>query len=115
MPKARIIAVTLCMPYECKILLCFLYISVLYLQTYPLKHKTRHTMEYTRQYLHLRSRTNAFGALLRIRHAATVGFHKFFTEEGFLNVQTPVLTSNDCEGAGDLFKVTVSVSACGNL
>ncbi|PIK59273.1 putative asparagine--tRNA ligase, mitochondrial isoform X1 [Apostichopus japonicus] len=74
--------------------------------TYPLKHKTRHTMEYTRQYLHLRSRTNAFGALLRIRHAATVGFHKFFTEEGFLNVQTPVLTSNDCEGAGDLFKVT---------
>ncbi|XP_071847481.1 asparaginyl-tRNA synthetase-like isoform X3 [Apostichopus japonicus] len=74
--------------------------------TYPLKHKTRHTMEYTRQYLHLRSRTNAFGALLRIRHAVTVGFHKFFTEEGFLNVQTPVLTSNDCEGAGDLFKVT---------
>lgn len=72
---------------------------------YPFKHKTRHTLEHARQFLHLRSRTNAFAALLRLRHAAMMSFHSFFAREGFLNVHTPVLTSNDCEGAGDLFTV----------
>ena len=57
--------------------------------------------------LHLRPRTNTFGAVARVRNAAMVGIHDFFQSEGFIHVHTPVITSNDCEGAGELFEVKV--------
>ena len=55
---------------------------------------------------HLRGRTNTFGAVFRLRNALAQGVHKFFSEKGFIWAQTPILTAADCEGAGDLFKVT---------
>ncbi|XP_019634445.1 PREDICTED: probable asparagine--tRNA ligase, mitochondrial [Branchiostoma belcheri] len=72
---------------------------------FPFKAKKRHTMEYTRQFPHLRARTNSFAALLRIRSQATSAIHKFFQDQGYIEVHTPVISSNDCEGAGELFQV----------
>ncbi|XP_063060853.1 probable asparagine--tRNA ligase, mitochondrial [Engraulis encrasicolus] len=72
---------------------------------YPFKIKERHSMEYIRQFPHLRCRTNAFSALLRVRSEATSAIQSFFKDNGFVQIHTPVITSNDCEGAGDLFQV----------
>jgi asparaginyl-tRNA synthetase len=72
---------------------------------YPLQ-KKRHTVEYLRTIAHLRPRTNLFSAAFRIRSAAAFGIHKFFREEGFLYVHTPLITDSDGEGAGEMFKVT---------
>ncbi|KAK7171503.1 hypothetical protein R3I93_003950 [Phoxinus phoxinus] len=72
---------------------------------FPFKIKERHSLEYTRQFPHLRCRTNAFSSLLRIRSEATAAIQSFFRESGFVQIHTPVLTSNDCEGAGELFQV----------
>ncbi|XP_072040724.1 asparaginyl-tRNA synthetase-like isoform X2 [Amphiura filiformis] len=74
-------------------------------EIYPLKARTRHSADYTRQIPHLRSRTNTFSSLLRIRNSATQAVHAFFQEAGFLQVDTPIITSNDCEGAGETFTV----------
>ncbi len=73
--------------------------------TYPLQ-KKRHTFEYLRTIAHLRPRTNTLGAVARVRSALAYATHKFFQENGFLHVHTPLLTHSDCEGAGELFRVT---------
>lgn len=72
---------------------------------YPLQ-KKRHSFEYLRGIAHLRPRTNTFGAVFRLRSALAQAIHRFFSERGFLYVQTPIITSNDCEGAGEMFRVT---------
>ena len=73
--------------------------------SYPLQ-KKRHTMEYLRTIAHLRPRTNTFGAVFRVRSSLAQAIHRFFAERGFLYVHTPIITGNDCEGAGELFRVT---------
>ncbi|XP_039986761.1 probable asparagine--tRNA ligase, mitochondrial [Xiphias gladius] len=75
---------------------------------FPFKIKARHNLEYIRQFPHLRCRTNAFSSLLRVRSEATTAIHSYFKENGFVQIHTPVITSNDCEGAGELFQVEPS-------
>ncbi|NXC86350.1 SYNM protein, partial [Cercotrichas coryphoeus] len=75
--------------------------------SFPLKMKERHPLEYVRQFPHLRCRNNTLGALLRIRSEATAGIHSFFQDNGYVHIHTPIITSNDCEGAGELFQVEV--------
>ena len=73
--------------------------------TYPLQ-KKGHTLEFLREISHLRVRSNTFGAAFRVRNALTHAIHTFFQERGFLYVQTPIITASDCEGAGEMFRVT---------
>uniref|UniRef100_A0A4W6CFJ2 asparagine--tRNA ligase n=1 Tax=Lates calcarifer TaxID=8187 RepID=A0A4W6CFJ2_LATCA len=75
---------------------------------FPFKIKERHGLEYIRQFPHLRCRTNAFSSLLRIRSEATTAIHSYFKDNGFMQIHTPIITSNDCEGAGELFQVEPS-------
>ena len=72
---------------------------------YPLQ-KKRHTVEYLRTIAHLRPRTNLLSAAFRVRSAAAYGIHRFFQERGFVYVHTPLITASDCEGAGEMFRVT---------
>ena len=72
---------------------------------YPLQ-KKRHTVDYLRTIAHLRPRTNLFSAAFRVRSAAAFAIHKFFNERGFVYVHTPLITGSDCEGAGEMFRVT---------
>ena len=72
---------------------------------YPLQ-KKRHTVEYLRTIQHLRPRTNLFSAAYRVRSVAAYAIHKFFQEHGFVYVHTPIITASDCEGAGEMFRVT---------
>ena len=72
---------------------------------YPLQ-KKRHTIEYLRTISHLRPRTNLFQAVFRVRSLAAFAIHKFFQERGFVYVHTPLITASDCEGAGEMFRVT---------
>lgn len=74
-------------------------------EKFPLQPK-RHSLEFLREIAHLRARTNTFGAIYRIRHAMIFAVHKFFTEKGFVNVHTPIITGSDAEGAGEMFKIT---------
>lgn len=74
-------------------------------EDYPLQ-KKRHSFEYLRTIAHLRPRTNTFGALFRVRSFLAQAIHQFFAERDFLYVHTPIITANDCEGAGELFRVT---------
>jgi asparaginyl-tRNA synthetase len=74
-------------------------------ETYPLQ-KKRHSFEFLRTIAHLRSRTNSFGAVFRVRNACATAIHQFFQERDFLWVHTPIITASDCEGAGELFSVT---------
>lgn len=71
---------------------------------YPLQ-KKRHSFEFLRDIAHLRPRTNALGAVSRIRSRLTFAVHQFFQERGFVHVHTPVITTSDCEGAGEMFQV----------
>jgi len=73
--------------------------------TYPLQ-KKGHTLEFLREIAHLRPRTNTFGAILRIRHAMAYAIHKYFNDNGFFYLHTPIITGSDCEGAGAMFHVT---------
>ena len=73
--------------------------------TYPVPMK-RHTMEYLREQAHLRVRTNTFGAVARVRHALAMGVHRFFDERDFYYVHTPIITGSDCEGAGEMFRIS---------
>ncbi len=73
--------------------------------TYPASAK-RHTFEYLREVAHLRPRTNTFGAVARVRHALSLAVHRFFDEREFYYVHTPIITANDCEGAGQMFRVS---------
>ncbi len=72
---------------------------------YPLQ-KKRHTVEFLREIAYLRPRTNLFGAVFRIRSEAAIAIHKFFNDNGFVYVHTPIITGSDCEGAGAMFQVT---------
>ncbi len=72
---------------------------------YPLQ-KKRHSLEYLRTIAHLRPRTNTFSAVFRVRSLAAYAIHKFFQERGFVYVNTPIITGSDCEGAGEMFRVT---------
>lgn len=73
--------------------------------TYPIQPK-QHSFEYLRQVAHLRPRTNTFGAVARVRHAMSMAIHRFFSENGFFWVHTPIITCSDAEGAGAMFKVS---------
>jgi asparaginyl-tRNA synthetase len=73
--------------------------------TYPIQPKP-HTMEFLREVAHLRSRTNVIGATSRVRHTLAMAIHRFFSEDGFLWVNTPIITASDAEGAGELFRVS---------
>ena len=73
--------------------------------TYPMSAK-RHSVEYLREYAHLRPRTNLIGAVMRIRNSLAYALHSFFQEHGFMWVSTPLITASDCEGAGEMFTVT---------
>ncbi len=72
---------------------------------YPLQ-KKRHSLEYLRTIAHLRPRANTFNAVFRVRSVAAFALHKFFNENGFVYVHTPLITGSDCEGAGEMFRVT---------
>ncbi len=73
--------------------------------TYPISPK-QHSFEYLRDVAHLRARTNTFGAIGRVRHCLAMAVHRFFHESGFLWVHTPIVTGSDCEGAGQMFRVS---------
>ena len=74
-------------------------------ESYPIA-KKRHTFEYLRTQAHLRTRTNTFGAVTRVRHTLANAIHDFFHSENFYWVNTPIITASDCEGAGELFRVS---------
>ena len=72
---------------------------------YPISQK-RHTLEYLREVAHLRPRTNTLGALTRVRHCLSMAIHRFFHQEGFFWIHTPIITASDAEGAGEMFRVS---------
>src|SRR5436305_14164521 len=74
-------------------------------ETYPLQ-KKGHTPEFLREIAHLRPRSNLFGSVFRVRSRLAFAVHTFFQERGFVHVHTPIITGSDCEGAGELFRVT---------
>jgi len=74
-------------------------------ESFPLQ-KKRHTREFLREIAHLRPRTNLFGAVFRLRSRMAYAIHQFFQERGFVYVHTPIITASDCEGAGEMFRVT---------
>ena len=74
-------------------------------ENYPIA-KKRHSFEYLRSVAHLRPRTNTFGAIARLRQALAYAIHTYFEQQGFVWVNTPIITASDCEGAGDLFRVS---------
>jgi asparaginyl-tRNA synthetase len=74
-------------------------------EQYPVSPK-RHTLEHLREHAHLRMRTNIIGAVTRTRHCISAALHRFFHERGFFWINTPIITANDCEGAGELFRVS---------
>lgn len=74
-------------------------------EDYPLQ-KKRHSFEFLRTIAHLRPRTNTIGAVMRVRNTLAFATHRFFQERGFFYVHTPIITASDCEGAGEMFRVT---------
>ena len=74
-------------------------------EKYPLQ-KKRHSFEFLREIAHLRPRTNTFGAVMRVRNRLAYSIHKFFNDRGFIYLNTPIITTSDCEGAGEMFQVT---------
>jgi asparaginyl-tRNA synthetase len=74
-------------------------------ETYPLQ-KKRHSFEFLREIAHLRPRTNSLGAVARVRSTLSFAVHRFFQERGFFHIHTPIITTSDCEGAGEMFTVT---------
>ncbi len=74
-------------------------------ETYPMQAK-RHSREYLREVAHLRPRTNLISAVTRVRHTLSQAVHRFFHENGFYWIHTPIITANDCEGAGEMFRVS---------
>ena len=74
-------------------------------ENYPLQPK-KHSLEFLREIAHLRFRTNTFGSVFRIRHSLAFAIHKFFNDKGFVYIHTPIITSSDAEGAGEMFRVS---------
>jgi asparaginyl-tRNA synthetase len=84
-------------------------------ETYPIQQK-RHTYEYLREVAHLRPRTNTIGAITRVRHCLSQAIHRFFHDEGFFWIHTPIITASDAEGAGAMFRVsTLDLANAGQL
>jgi asparaginyl-tRNA synthetase len=75
-------------------------------EKYPLQLKNKPSLEYLREIAHLRSRTNTFSAVMRVRHAMAFAVHKFYNDRGFVYIHTPIITGSDAEGAGAMFRVT---------
>lgn len=75
-------------------------------EKYPLQLRNRPSLEYLREIAHLRFRTQTFGSVFRVRHALAFAVHKFYNEKGFVYMHTPIVTSSDAEGAGEMFRVT---------
>ncbi|SKC89882.1 asparagine--tRNA ligase [Ohtaekwangia koreensis] len=75
-------------------------------EKYPLQLRNKPSLEYLREIAHLRSRTNTFSAVMRVRHAMAFAVHKFFNDRGFFYIHTPIITGSDAEGAGAMFRVT---------
>jgi len=75
-------------------------------QTYPLQ-KKGHSLEFLREIAHLRPRTNTFGAVFRVRHAMAYAIHKYYNDNGFVYLHTPIVTGSDAEGAGEMFRVSI--------
>ena len=75
-------------------------------EQFPLQAKNRPSLEYLREIAHLRFRTNVFGAVFRVRNSIAFAIHKFFNENGFVYLHTPIITASDAEGAGEMFRVT---------
>lgn len=82
--------------------------------TYPLQ-KKRHSFEFLREIAHLRPRTNTIGAAMRVRNRISFAIHQFLEERGFVYIHTPIITASDCEGAGDIFRVTTLDPAQGGV
>ncbi|MBN41856.1 MAG: asparagine--tRNA ligase [Chloroflexi bacterium] len=80
-------------------------------ETFPLQ-KKRHSFEYLREIAHLRPRTNTFGAVMRVRSRLAYAIHQFFNDRGFVYLNTPIITTSDCEGAGEMFQVTTLDPDC---
>ncbi|XP_042238100.1 probable asparagine--tRNA ligase, mitochondrial isoform X2 [Homarus americanus] len=74
-------------------------------ETYPFKARKVHPPDYVRQFPHLRARTNSFSSLLRVRSQTKLAIQQYFNSEGFVNIDTPIITVNDCEGGGEVFSV----------
>ena len=74
-------------------------------ETYPLQ-KKRHSFEFLREVAHLRPRTNTFGSVMRVRSRLAYAIHQFFNDRGFVYLNSPIITTSDCEGAGEMFQVT---------
>lgn len=72
---------------------------------YPFAPRKQYESDYIREYLHLRPKTKTFSSILRMRHAANLEIHNYLDKNGYFNIHTPIITSNDCEGAGETFKV----------
>src|SRR5947199_9989328 len=83
-------------------------------ETYPLQ-KKGHTPEFLREIAHLRPRSNLFSSIFRVRSQLAFAVHQFFQERGFVFIHTPIITSSDCEGAGELFRVTTLDPAAAEL
>ena len=83
-------------------------------ETYPLQ-KKGHSLEFLREIAHLRPRSNLFGAVFRVRSRMAYAVHNFFQERGFMNVHTPMITASDCEGAGEMFRVTTLAPGAAKL
>jgi len=81
-------------------------------ETYPLQ-KKRHSFEFLREMAHLRPRTNALGAVARVRSRLAYAVHTFFQERGFIQVHTPIITTSDCEGAGEMFQISTMQPSAG--
>lgn len=77
-------------------------------ENYPLQ-KKRHSLEFLRSIAHLRARTNSIAAMARVRSALATATHRFFDENGFVYLNSPVITASDCEGAGEMFRVTTTI------
>lgn len=76
---------------------------------YPLGGKKKHTLEHLRNFLHLRPKTNFISAMSRVRNAIAMATHQFYQELGFIYVHTPIITTSDCEGAGEMFEVKANI------
>lgn len=74
------------------------------LEGFPFLARKTYPPEYIREHLHLRSRVSAFNSVLRVRHHAAAAFHDYFHRNGYTQIHTPILTSNDCEGAGEVYE-----------
>ena len=83
-------------------------------ELYPLQ-KKRHSFEFLREIAHLRPRTNALGAVARVRSQLSYAIHQFFSRKGFYQIHTPVITTSDCEGAGEMFQVVTEQELSGGL